>query len=232
MQPCEIARRHDEASALPARRRDLPSLERSNAQYDALSAVYDTLTPRMEAFRSSAHALLRLERGMTVIDNGCGTGKSLAWLSRSVGSEGRVIGIEPSAAMFERARLLVQQEGLQNVELHHAAAATLSDCVAPNSADALLLMFTHDVLQSSDAIAAMLRAAKPGARFALAGGKFYSGALRMLNPWVKARQRPYCTTFEGYHAPWQTLFAMPCVSTSEVIERYLGIAYVAHCTLK
>jgi ubiquinone/menaquinone biosynthesis C-methylase UbiE len=209
-----------------------PSLDRSNRQYDALSDTYDALTPRLEAFRNHAHALLRLGPGMTVVDNGCGTGKSLPWLSKMVGPNGRVIGLEPSEAMFARACRRVESEQLGNVELHRASATSLANLVATGSVDAYLLMFTHDVLQSNEAIAAMLDSAKSGTRFALAGGKFYSGVLRVLNPWVEARQRPYCTTFEGYDAPWRKLFASPQVEKYEVFERYFGISYVAHCTLK
>jgi SAM-dependent methyltransferase len=208
------------------------SLSQSNSQYDELSRSYDTLTPRLEEFRNRCHSFLRLESGMTVVDNGCGTGKSLTWLSKAVGEAGHVIGLEPCASMLARALERVGDEQLQNVELHHASADALADFVGAQSVDAFLLMFTHDVLQSNAAVAAMLQSAKSGARFALAGGKFYSGALRVLNPWVKARQRPYCTTFAGYDAPWRHLFSSPQIATSEVFERYFGISYVAHCTVK
>lgn len=210
----------------------MPSLSQSNRLYDELSSHYDQFTSRLEPFRRDAHAALALREGMTVVDVGCGTGKSIEWLSHAVGSTGQVIALEPSAAMLDVAKERLKVTQLTNVSLHLAPADALGDFTEANTVDAFLLMFTHDVLQSSAAIDAMLHSARRGARFSLAGGKFYPGALRVLNPWVKSRQRPYCTTFEGYDAPWRKLFSTPSVATSEVRERYLGIAYTAHCTLR
>jgi ubiquinone/menaquinone biosynthesis C-methylase UbiE len=211
---------------------DPADLNQSNDQYAALSKTYDQSTPRLERFRNEAHAFLQLEKGMTVVDMGCGTGKSLGWLADAVGPEGRVIGIEPSEAMLGLAQQRVAHAGWQHVALYRAPASALMECVAPASVDAFLLMFTHDVLQSDAAIADMLTAAKPGARFALAGGKFYSGLLSVMNPWVERRQRAYCTTFEGYDAPWRKLFASPRVTACQSFDRYLGIAYVAQCFVR
>jgi SAM-dependent methyltransferase len=201
------------------------SLARSNLQYSRLAGKYDALTPRLEALRREAHALLRLRPGETVMDVGCGTGKSLAALANVVGASGRVIGLEPCAAMIDHARR--RTAGCKNIELVETQVDALGDQVAAASVDAFLLMFTHDVLQSTVGMEALLRAAKPGARFALAGGKFFQGPLALLNPWVKWRQRPYCTTFANYDAPWQRLFAMPGLSATHAQDRYAGIAYVA-----
>jgi hypothetical protein len=113
-----------------------------------------------------------------------------------------MIGLELSASTLARALERVEAEQLHNVELHHASADALAYFVATQSVGTFLFMLTLDVLQSSEAVNAMLQASKSGARFALAGGKFYLGALRVLNPWVEVRQRTYCTTFAGYDAPW------------------------------
>jgi cyclopropane fatty-acyl-phospholipid synthase-like methyltransferase len=45
-----------------------------------------------------AIADLRLEFGMRVLDAGCGTGEALGWLSKAVGDEGTVVGIDLAAA--------------------------------------------------------------------------------------------------------------------------------------
>ncbi len=204
------------------------SLARSNAQYAQLATQYDALTPRLEPLRLEAHALLGLRSGDTVMDVGCGTGKSLAALARAVGVGGHVIAVEPCAPMIAQARSrLIDGGDSANVQLIESQIEAVGAQVPARSVDAFLLMFTHDVLQSRAALDALLRVAKPGARFALAGGKYFRGPLALLNPWVQWRQRPYCTTFANYDAPWRDLFAIPGVTGTHWQPRYAGIAYIA-----
>jgi SAM-dependent methyltransferase len=219
------------ASELSSSATSPASLARSNEQYAVLARRYDALTPRLEPLRQEAHALLHLRPGDTVMDVGCGTGKSLAALSHAVGVGGRVIAVEPCAPMIAQARERCRCEGggveLANVLLIEAQIEAVAARVPAHSVDAFLLMFTHDVLQSEAAINALLRMAKPGARFALTGGKFFRGPLALLNPWVKWRQQPYCTTFVNYDAPWRRLFALCGMTATHWQARYGGIAYIA-----
>lgn len=207
------------------------SIDRSNSQYAALAGRYDALTPRLEPLRRDAHALLGLTAGDVVMDVGCGTGKSLPALSQAVGAGGRVIAVEPCPEMMAQARARAQALDLRNVQFVEREVQSIGAEIEPGSVDALLFMFTHDVLQSGQAINALLRAARPGARLALAGGKFFSGPLSLLNPWVRRRQRPYCTTFLNYDAPWRTLFATSTLIQTRCRARYGGIAYLAAATV-
>lgn len=68
-------------------------------------------------------------------------------------------------------------------------------------------------------------------RLAATGGKFFSGPLAVLNPWVKWRQQPYCTTFANYHAPWRRLFAARGITLVHWQARYSSIAYIAGARL-
>ena len=219
--PHFVSPRSTNAGTAPA------SLTRSNQQYAELAGQYDALTPRLEPLRREAHALLNLRAGDTVMDVGCGTGKSLAALSQAVGVGGHVIAVEPCAPMMAKARERQSHDNLANVRLIEAQIEAVTAHVAPHSVDAFLLMFTHDVLQSEAAISALLRVANPGAWFVLTGGKFFRGPLALLNPWVKWRQQPYCTTFANYDAPWRRLFAMPAMTATHWQARYGGIAYIA-----
>ncbi len=202
-------------------------LSRSNNQYTQLAERYDDLTPRLEPIRRDAHQLLRLTACDVVMDVGCGTGKSLAALSASVGPGGKVLAVEPCAAMMQQAKARARSQRLANIQFIDSAVEAMSAHVAGGQVNAFLLMFTHDVLQSDAALAALMAAAKPDARFALAGGKFFAGPLAILNPWVQWRQRPYCTTFADYDAPWRKLCAMSGFRTEHLAERYGGIAYLA-----
>ncbi len=202
-------------------------LARSNNQYTLLAERYDDLTPRLEPIRRDAHRLLRLAAGDVVMDVGCGTGKSLAALSMAVGPAGRVLAVEPCVAMMAKAKARARSQRLGNVQFIDSAVEALSTNVPPVQVNAFLLMFTHDVLQSDAALTALTTTAKPSARFALAGGKFFRGPFAILNPWVQWRQRPYCTTFADYDAPWQKLCALSGFKTEHLAERYGGIAYLA-----
>lgn len=202
-------------------------LDRSNDQYTQLAERYDDLTPRLERIRRDAHHLLRLAAGDVVMDVGCGTGKSLAALSAAVGQSGRVFALEPCAAMMQQAKARAKLQRLGNVQFIDSAVEAMSAHVAAGQVNAFLLMFTHDVLQSDAALTALTTAAKPHARFALAGGKFFRGPLAIVNLWVQWRQRPYCTTFADYDAPWRKLSAVSGFKMSHLAERYGGIAYLA-----
>lgn len=60
---------------------------------------------------------LELSPGDTVVEVGCGTGANLPLLAARVGPTGRVVGVDITDAMLERARALVLARGLRNVEL-------------------------------------------------------------------------------------------------------------------
>ena len=63
--------------------------------------------------------------GWRVIEIGCGPRGCLGLLSRRVGSEGRVVGVERSSEQVERARHFVAEGGLTNVEVVDADAHRL-----------------------------------------------------------------------------------------------------------
>jgi arsenite methyltransferase len=61
-------------------------------------------------------ALADPKRGETVLDLGSGAGVDVFLASREVGAEGRVIGIDMTPAMIDRARANAAREGYTNVE--------------------------------------------------------------------------------------------------------------------
>ena len=68
---------------------------------------------------------LQLEPGMSVIDLPCGTGQSFAALTRGIGPDGRLIGLDLSAGMLRRAKERCEREGYQNVHLAACDVQTL-----------------------------------------------------------------------------------------------------------
>ncbi|MBW3547475.1 MAG: methyltransferase domain-containing protein [Actinobacteria bacterium] len=64
---------------------------------------------------------VRIQGGDSVLDIGCGTGKSTSDAARLAGS-GSVLGVDLSARMLERARAAAHAEGLANVRFEQADA--------------------------------------------------------------------------------------------------------------
>jgi arsenite methyltransferase len=179
-----------------------PDVARARVLYQRHAVGYDASARRTMPLRRRTIRLLRLKPGQTVLDVACGTGLSFGLLREGVGETGRIIGVDLSPQMLEQARARCEQEGWRNVTLIESAMESVA---IPGPLDAILFNFTHDVIQSPRALERIFAAARPGARIAAAGMKYAPWWLAPLNPWVRARARPYMTTFAGLEAPWRPL---------------------------
>jgi arsenite methyltransferase len=179
-----------------------PNPARARALYRAHAAGYDRSAQRTMSLRRRTIGLLELQSGQTVLDVACGTGLSLGLLRDGVGGAGRVIGVELSPEMLALARARAAQAGWGNVTLIESA---MESAELPSPLDAILFNFTHDVIHSPSALERIFAAARPGARVAVAGMKYAPWWLAPLNPLVRARARPYLTTYAGLEAPWRPL---------------------------
>ena len=70
---------------------------------------------RESTFRRRSVEVLELEPGESVLELGCGPGNSFGRLREAVGPEGRVVGVDSSRGMVERAARHVEAEGWRNV---------------------------------------------------------------------------------------------------------------------
>lgn len=91
--------------------------------YDPTVWLYYLAGMRIGRWRRKGIEALALRPGDTVVEIGCGTGLNFPLLQQAVGSKGKIIGIDISEAMLERARRRVRDAGWQNVELIRCAAA-------------------------------------------------------------------------------------------------------------
>ena len=191
---------------LLANLRRQPDVALAQSRYAALAQDYESTCHRIEPLRALAIERLALVPGETVIDVACGTGATTVPLARAVGASGRVIGIELSPQMAAMATDRLRAAGLEQAQIEIAAVQHTRLAL---QADAFLFSFTHDVLQQPEAVAALVRMARPGARYALLG-------IRTLPWWwgwpvnlfVMWRARRYLTTFHGLAAPWARLEAV------------------------
>ncbi len=163
--------------------------------------------------------------GSVVLDVGCGTGLNFAGLQQAIGPRGRVIGIDISSDMLERAHERVQRHGWQNVTLLDAAGQDAAVAVA---ADCALLCAVHDILRSPDALANVVRHVRPAGRVVAAGPKWvpwWRPASLALNSYAWLLNQYYVTTFEGFDAPWSHLDRL--LPDLAVEELFFGAGFIA-----
>ncbi len=109
----------------------------------------------------------RLQPGEVVLDVGCGAGIDTLMAARLVGAGGRVIGLDMTPAMVERAREHAAIAGLGSVEVREGFMEAI-----PLADDAVDVVVTNGTLnlstRKSRALAEMLRVLRPDGRLALA----------------------------------------------------------------
>jgi SAM-dependent methyltransferase len=123
----------------------------------------------VESFAGVANpfSLGRIEEGATVLDLGCGAGTDLLIAAQMVGPAGRVIGIDMTAAMVERARRSAAEMGLSNVEVHEGLIEDVP--VADESIDVVISNGVIDLVPDKDAVFGEIeRVLRPGGRLQIA----------------------------------------------------------------
>ena len=211
-------------SALFENFRPIPDPRRALANYRRFAAGYDATCGRIEAIRSAAIDALALRPGERVLDVACGTGPTLPLLAHRVGPRGAAVGVELCPEMAEQARRRVREAGPQ-VSVIEGAVEDMPD--DGRRFDALLMCWTHDVLQSPEAIARLIAVSAPGARVAIAGMIALPWAWGWpVNAVTLWRARHYATTWTNIDRPFRRLEA--CGASLRVVRRALwGSAYVA-----
>jgi arsenite methyltransferase len=108
-------------------------------------------------------ALASLKQGETVLDLGSGGGLDCFLAARKVGSKGRVIGVDMTAEMLDRARANCKKGGYSNVEFRLGEIENLP--VADDTADVLISNCVINLSPSKQRVFdEAFRVLKPGGR--------------------------------------------------------------------
>ena len=211
-------------------------------KYQRRAIGYDGSAQFTMDLRRQTIALLQLKPGDVVLDVGAGTGLSYAMLRQGVNGDtnrgtdiqgradvrsGKVLAFEQSPAMFAQAQSRCQQQGWGDV-WHTCASA--ESVALPQQADAVLFNYVHDVTRLPDAIANIVRQAKPGARVAMAGMKFFPWWTGPLNLLAWAKNRPYNALAADLWSPWDIVESY-CRQFERRSTQW-GMGYIASGILK
>jgi SAM-dependent methyltransferase len=132
-----------------------------------------------------------MQPGDVVLDLGCGTGLDLLLAAKKVGPKGRVVGVDMTAAMLDRARATVTEAGLHNVHLRKGIIEDLP--VGDQSVDWVIsncvINLSRNKLRVFDEIARVL---KPGGRMRVA-----DIVAEDLPDWIRRRDDLYNACVAG-----------------------------------
>jgi demethylmenaquinone methyltransferase/2-methoxy-6-polyprenyl-1,4-benzoquinol methylase len=165
------------------------ALPQLRAEYDRIAPVFSLGSALIFPHRARLIARqvvprLGLRGGETVLDVGCGAGHNFPYLIEGVGPGGRVIGLDLSEKMLERARQRVRSHGWSNVSLLLGDASDLG-FLLPHTIDVVFCSLSFSILPDRTlALATVAGALKAGGRLAVLDWKPFSGWWRLVNPLI------------------------------------------------
>ena len=112
-------------------------------------------------------SLGKLQPGENIVDIGCGAGIDSLIAANMVGEDGRVIGVDMTPAMLDRAQAALTESGLQNVSFRHGYGEDLP--VEDGWADVIISNGVMNLFpDKAAALAEMVRVLKPNGRLQIA----------------------------------------------------------------
>ena len=173
----------DSDTATSSDRRYAAHLERSRRVWDRWSD-WDGMSARdFEPIREAAIDRHDLEAGDRVLDVGCGPGVNFAYVREQIGSEGRLVAVDYSPGMVEKARERIDEHGWENVEVKRGDATTVDFDERFDAATATLsLGVMPDARATVENVRRLLRPDSPLAVVDVRPAP--SGPVRLLNPLI------------------------------------------------
>lgn len=206
-------------------KKEIIDLYRKRAKhYDFTANLYYLLGFREQAYRHKAIKALNLHQGDTVVELGCGTGLNFPLLEKEVGAQGRIIGVDLTDAMLDKARQRTIQNGWSNVELAQSDVALYQ---FPSGIDGVISTFALTLSPEFDKIIQNgCKALNPAKRFVILDFKMPSGWLSRLAPLAVFLTRPFGVTRDlADRHPWESIGKY--MKNTSLVEFYGGFIYIA-----
>lgn len=175
-------------------------------------------------YRRLAVRALAPQPGDTIVEIGCGTGMNFPLLQAKVGQEGKIIGVDISQAMLQRARNRVSDAGWQNVELVLSAAAKYTFAEGLDGIIATgVLTYEPDY---DEVIERGAKALRPGKRWVVFDYKMPTGRFRHFVPLFIWTFRSFGISMALFERkPWESIKRH--LSNAKIEEFYFGLIFVA-----
>ena len=182
--------------------------------YDFALRLYGLIGIR-KAYRVKAVKLLRLQRGDSVVELGCGTGVNFPIIIEQIGPEGRLIGIDFSTKMLECARERVERAAWKNVEL---VQSDITEYRIPEGISGVFSMGVFGYIDDYDRlIKAASGAIVPGGRLVIMDGKQPDRLPSWVFNFIVWASRPFGVTADYFDK-----------RTWESVQRYFRETAIEH----
>lgn len=184
---------------------EIVNLYRKRAEkYDLSANLYYLIGFRECLYRTMAVNSLDLKPGDTVLEIACGTGLNFSRLQKAVGTSGKIIGIDMTDKMLDKAWNRVEVNGWSNVELIKIDAAEYN---FPSGLDGILSTFAITLIPEYDLIIKKgSNTLAPGSRFAVLDFKEPADKPRWLTKVLLALTRPFGVSLDlAERHPWESI---------------------------
>lgn len=194
--------------------------------YDQTASLYDfasAFIPFERALRQAAVAALGVGQGASVLDLGCGTGLCLPFLASALGPDGRVTGVDASAASLQRAAQKARRRALPFTPLHADAAD--GGWGGSPFGGALAIFALSVIPRWEQTIARVAASLAPGAAFVVLEQRYATGfPARLFNPVARAMNAVLRADADRDFAA-----AMTSAGLDTQTESFHGGSYALHC---
>lgn len=192
--------------------------------YDLVEKLFNIIFGAW-SYRKRAVKALNLQAGDTVVDLCCGTGLNFSLLQETVGSKGKIIGVDLTDGMLSQAQKRVEDNDWSNVELVLGDAASYQ---FPTRIDGIISTWAITLVPEFErAIENGCQALSAGARWVILDWKVPSNWLSLFAPPISFLfLRPFGGNLKmATRHPWESINKY--LKNTSFTELLLGFAYIA-----